>query len=468
LLKVTTDSLENCEVLMTVEVDEQQTDELLKAAAQRISKQVKIPGFRPGKAPYRMILRRVGEETVRNEVMEDLSQSVFKQALEQAELELYAPASMEDVTWDPLVMKVRVPVAPIIELGDYRALRMEAEPVEVSEAEVDEALQGLQREYAVWNPVERPAQLGDMVTMAVKEQVGEDVLGEQENVEYELTGKAEGDSRPDLTTPLIGLSAGDEKEFSVTYPQSFSDSRYAGKEVTISVKVHSVKEKELYPLDDDFAQTVGDFDALQGLKEKLTEDIRQQKRREADNKLAQEALKQLLENAGRIEWPSPLEEEEIDRMLNEQDRRLQQSGLNLDTYLSIQKETREQLREEFRPAAQQRLRQSLALSKLVELENLSVAGHEVSGQIDRLSLMAGERGSELRQALTTPDNVRYIMNDLLTSKALGRLLQIVKGEAEAEAEIEAEVEAEAKGEVEVEVEVEAKAEAEAEAVDNSE
>jgi trigger factor len=454
LLKVTTDSLENCEVLVTVEVDEQQTDKLLKAAAQRISKQVKIPGFRPGKAPYRMIVRRVGEETVHDEALEDLSQSVFKQALEQAELEPYAPASMEDVTWDPLVMKVRVPVAPIIKLGDYRAMRMEVEPVEVSEAEVDEALKNLQEEYAVWNPVERPAQLGDMVTMAVKEQIGEDVLGDEENVEYELTEKEEDASGPDLTTPLIGLSAGDEKEFSLTYPQSFSDSRYAGKEVAVSVKVHGVKEKELYPLDDDFAQTVGDFDTLQELKEKLTEDIRQQKEREADNELSQEALKQLLENAERIEWPSVLEEEEIDQMLSEQDRRLQQSGLNLDTYLSIQKKTREQLREEFRPAAQERLRRSLALSKLVELEDLSVAGHEVSGQIDRLSLMAGERGSELRQALATPDNVQYIINDLLTSKALERLVQIVKGETETETEAE--------------VDIEVEAETEAEAVDNSE
>jgi trigger factor len=446
LLKVTTESLENCEVLMTVEVDEQQTDKLVKAAAQRISKQVKIPGFRPGKAPYRMLVRRVGEETVRDEVMEDLSQSVFKQALEQAELEPYAPASMEGVTWDPLVMKVRVPVAPIIELGDYRAMRMEVEPVEVSEAEVDEALKNLQEEYAVWNPVQRPAQVGDMVTMAVKEQIGEEVLGEQENVEYELAEKEEDAPGPDLTTPLIGLSAGDEKEFNVTYPQSFSDSRYAGKEVAVSVRVHGIKEKELYPLDDDFAQTVGDFDTLQELKEKLTEDIRQQKEREADNELSQEALKQLLENAERIEWPSVLEKEEIDQMLSEQDRRLQQSGLNLDTYLSMQKKTREQLREEFRPAARERLRRSLALSELVELEDLSVAGHEVSGQIDRLSLMAGERGDELRQALATPDNVQYIVNDLLTSKALERLVQIVKGEAETEKETEAEVDIEVEAE----------------------
>lgn len=430
MLNVTTDSLENCEVLMTVEVDERQTDKLLKAAAQRISKQVRIPGFRPGKAPYGIIVRRVGEETVRNEALEDLSQSVFKQALEQAKLEPYAPASMEDVTWDPLVMKVRVPIAPIIEFGDYRAMRLDSEPVEVSEADMDEALERLQEEQSAWNPVERPAQLGDLVTMAVKEQVGDEILEDEENVEYELAETDEGGSGPDLTTPLIGLSAGDEKEFTLTYPQTFSDSRFAGKEVTVSVKVHSVKEKERYPLDDDFAQTVGDFDTLDQLKEKLAEDIREEKQREADSQLAEQALEQLIETAEHIEWPRVLEEEEIDRVLSEQDSRLQQAGLSLDTYLSMQKKTQQQLREEFRPAVQERLRRSLALSKLVELENLSVAGHEVTGQIDRLSMMAGERGTELRQALATPDNVRYIINDLLASKAKERLVQIVKGEAE--------------------------------------
>jgi trigger factor len=438
LLKVITDPLENCEVLMTVEVDEQQTEKLLKSAAQRISKQIRIPGFRPGKAPYRIIVQRVGEEAVRNEALEDLSQSVFKRALEQAELEPYALASMEDISWDPLVMKVRVPVAPVVELGDYHQMRLEVEPVEVSESEVDQALEELQEENAVRTPVERPAQLGDLVTMAVKEQAGDEVLAENENVEYELVEIDEDNPGPDLSTPLIGMSAGDEKEFAVTYPETVEDDRYAGKEVTVSVKVYSVKETELYPLDDDFAQTVGDFDTLQELKENLTEDIRQRKERQSDNELGQEALEQLIESAERVEWPKALEDEEIDQALSEQDRRLQQSGLNLETYLVMQKKTREQLGEEFRPAVQDKVRRSLVLGKLIELEDLSIAGHEVTGQIDRLSMLAGERGTELRQALSAPDSMRHIANDLLTSKALDRLVQIVKGE-----EIEAQTETEA-------------------------
>lgn len=456
MLNVTTEPQENCEVLMTVEVDQKQTDKLLKAAAQRVSKQVKIPGFRPGKAPYNVIVRRFGEKVVREEALEDLSKSVFEEALKQSKLEPYAPASLEDVTWEPLLMKVRVPVAPVVELGDYRAMRMEVEPVEVTEAEIEKALEGLQDEYATWNPVERPAQPGDLITMAVREQVGDEILAENENAEYVLNQPDEDEPGPDLVTPLIGLSAGDEKEFSVTYPETARDARYAGKEVTISVQVHGVKEKQVYPLDDDFAQTVGDFDTLQQLKESLAEDIRRRKEREADRELGEEAFQKLIQSAERIEWPKVLEEEEIDQALEEQDRRLQKNGLSLDNYLTMQKKTREELREEFRPAVQERLQRSLALSKLVELEDLSVAGHELTDHIDRMSILAGERGAQLRKALTSPNSLRHIASDLLAAKAMERLALISKGEAEAiEVEEATETEKETEEPKEVEKQVEA-------------
>ncbi|GAB4541635.1 MAG: trigger factor [Anaerolineae bacterium] len=432
MLKVTTEPQENCEVLMTVEVDQKQTDKLLKAAAQRISKQVKIPGFRPGKVPYNLVVRRFGEEVIRDEALEDLGKSVFKQALEQAKLEPYAQASLQDVSWDPLVMKVRVPVAPIVELGDYRAMRMEAEPIEVTEAEVEEALEDLQDEYAVWNPVERPAQLGDLIVMTVREQVGDEVLAEDENVEYELRQADEDEPTPDLTTHLLGLSAGDEKEFSVTYPQDADDPRYAGKEVTVSVRVHGVKEKELYPLNDDFAQTVGDFDTLEQLKEKLKESIHERKERQADRKLGEEALQKLIENAERIEWPKALEEEEIDERLEEQDRRLQEVGLSLDNYLVMQKKTREELREEFRPAVQEQLRRALVLSKLAELEDLSLSGSELAERVSLISRLArGSEHGQLYEALMTPENLRRMANDILTSKVIQRLALIARGQAEA-------------------------------------
>lgn len=450
MLNVTTEPLENCEVLMTVAVDDQETDKLLKAAARRISQQVKIPGFRPGKAPYHIVVQRFGEETIRNEALEDLTESVFKRAIKEANLEPYALASMEDMSWEPLVMKVRVPIAPIVELGDYRAERLEAEPIEVTDSEVTDALKQLQEEYATWNPVERSAQLGDLITMAVEEKIDDEVVGTKDDVEYELVESGEEDSGPDMTTPLIGLSAGDEKAFTISYPEAFDNPRYAGKDVTVAVKVHSVKEKEVYPLDDDFAQTVGDFDTLEQLKEKFTADLHAEKQRAADSTLAQKALENLVANAKRIEWPKVLEEESLDQALDERDRELQQRGLSLDVSLSMQKKSREELREELRPTIQDQLRRSMVMSKLVELEDLSVAGHELSAQVERLSMMAGERSTELQRALSTPANLQHIASDLLTSKTLDRLVQIVKGEAGNEDKADAAASETADAEAEIE------------------
>jgi len=275
-------------------------------------------------------------------------------------------------------------------------------------------------------------------------------VGTKDDVEYELVESGEEDSGPDMTTPLIGLSSGDEKAFTISYPEAFDNPRYAGKDVTVAVKVHSVKEKEVYPLDDDFAQTVGDFDTLEQLKEKFTADLHADKQRAADSTLAQKALENLVANAKRIEWPKVLEEESLDQALDERDRELQQRGLSLDVSLSMQKKSREELREELRPTIQDQLRRSMVMSKLVELEDLSVAGHELSAQVERLSMMAGERSTELQRALSTPANLQHIASDLLTSKTLDRLVQIVKGEAGNEDKADAAASETADAEAEIE------------------
>ena len=476
-MNVTTEPPEHCEVLMTVEMDEQEADNLLKTAARRIARQVQIPGFRPGKAPYRQVVQRVGEDAVRSEALEDLGERVFKEALEQSELEPFSPASMEDISWSPLVMKVRVPVEPMVDIGDYRAQRMEAEPVEVGEDDVDEALAELQDEHATWNPVERPAELGDTMVTDIEERDGDRVLGKGEEVEYVLVAVDEDDARPDLTTPLLGLSAGDEKTFDLFYPESNSNPDYAGKEIAVSVKVHRVMERETYPLDDDFAQSVGDFGNIEELKAKLAQDLRQKGESEADAQVAGKMLEHIIDNADPLEWHQSLEEGMLDRWLEDVDSNLQENGLTLDVYLATQKKTPEQFREEYRPSAQARIRRMLVISELIKQEGLSVEGEEVIDRIGQMSLMAGERGDNLRQALATEDGVTAVAQKMLDAKVQERLVQIAKGEGEAKAEVEAEaevrpkaktkpkakVEAKDKGKAKAEVETGAEAEVEVEA-----
>ena len=428
MLKVTTEPVEKCEVLMTVEVDDTRTDQLLKAAARRITTKVQIPGFRPGKAPYALVVRRVGEKTVRQQALDDLSESVFREALKEAKLEPYAPATMQDVTWDPLTMKVRVPLAPVVEIGDYRSLRLEVPPVEVAEADVDAALAQLQDERSAWKPVERPAAMGDKLAASARVRVGDQTVVDDNEASITLRERGEDARGPDLVTPLLGVSAGEERTFNVTYPDDFGQKELAGKDATVSVAVRAVQEQELYPLDDDFAQLVGDFNTLQELRDKVKADLLEQKQREADRELANQAYDKIAAGAPRVEWPSVVEEEAVDRWITNTERRMQREGMPLDEYLRTQQKTREQMREDARPQIQRQLRYMFVAQEFARRESLEVAPNEVMNYIEMMGNMAGDRRDEMLRAMTSEAGVRQSAQDLLDAKVRGRMVQIVKGE----------------------------------------
>lgn len=414
--------------MMTVELDAAQEDNILKTAARRISREVRIPGYRPGKASYNLIVRRFGEEAVQQEAMEDLTDRVYKEAIEEAGLVPYGPASLTDVQWHPLVVKITVPTEPEIDLGSYRDIRLDVPEVDVTEEDVEAALLDLQERYAVYTPVERPAQLGDLVSVALTEKDGDTALLENASREFSLEEPPEDAEEPDLVTPLVGLAPGDEKSFSVTYPDDYDDDRYAGKEIQVSVKVNTIKEKEVEPLDDDFAGLVGDFDTLDELRDKLREDLVLRREREVENRLADEMLDKVIEQAPVIKWPSVTEEEEIEHLLHHLDQQLRQQGYSLDVYLQIQQRSREALREEYREHAQNQLRRRLVLGQLAALEKLELDPAQIYDRAEQQVQMLGG-SDEARGLYFSEAGLAAVANDLMVSQVRQRLLAIAKGEA---------------------------------------
>jgi trigger factor len=462
-VKVTTEELERCEVLMTVEIEPEQQEKILKKAAQRISREVKIPGFRPGKAPFNVVVRRFGMEAIQGEALEHSVEDMIKESMAQVNLTPYAQIQLDGVEWQPnLTIKIRVPTRPVVELGDYRETRLEAKTVEVTEQDVEEALKRLQEQNATWVPVERPAEVGDLISMTVTEKDGETVLAERESVEYELRpvdeeddeaelvevdeddevedeeeidGEVEAEaeskksSRPDLTTPLLGLSAGESKTFSLTYPEDFANEQYAGKEITFSVEVSAVKAKELDPLDDEFAQQIGEYETLDALTEKIREDIKQSRERMNDFELGSEALDKVIENAEKIEWPLALEEEQIDHEIEHYEHHLKQAGLTLDSALRVQNKTKDELREETRENVIKQMKRGLVMSKIAELEKLEVSQVEILQQAKMMADMYGGSDQIWQSILASEARQSTIANDLLSNKVIQRLAAIAKGEA---------------------------------------
>ncbi|MCS7261579.1 MAG: trigger factor [Anaerolineae bacterium] len=453
MLKVTTQPLERCQVLMTVEVDDAQAEQLLKAAAKRISTQVQIPGFRPGKAPYAVIVRRFGEEIIREEALEDLTSKVFQEALKQANLEPFAPATLEEVTWQPLVMKVRVPLEPQVELDDYRALRLEPVSVEVDEAEIEEALAKMQRQYASWQTVERPACVGDRVEVSVQIEIDGNPSSHEKLVLPVRDPDADAKYAA-LLKPLIGMAAGEERSVTVPAALFWGDEaanedeeeqlvdgtselvkavldalekgeEAADRQVTLRFKAHAVQEGHLHPLDDSFAQMVGDFNTLQELRARVQESLIKEKRAEIERAQTVQMIERIIETA-RVEWPSVLEESALDRWVSGLEQSLREKGMPLQTYLRTQQKSLEQLREEMRPQVQSQLRRSLVLQEIARREGLSVEKGEVLRFIETMATIAARRGEPVPSTIA-PETVRQVYKDLLDIKVYTRLGEILRG-----------------------------------------
>lgn len=428
-MKVSAERLENCQIELTIEVGEERVEQELRRVARRVSKRKRIPGFRPGKVPYDVVLRYFGKDALYGEVLEDLGQTVFKEALEKEDIEPFAQAELVDVQLEPMVLKMMVPVAPIVELGDYRQLRLTPPEVTVSDEEVEAALKNIQAQHGQWQPVERSAQFGDQVILDIESTVeGEVVLS---NKERALLLKAESSyPLPGFHEQIVGVVIGEDREFVLTYPENLASEKLAGRESHFKVHLHDLKELVLPEMDDDLAKTVGDFETFDELKARVRENLQAEAEREAESRFANEVLTATVERA-RIEFPPVLLERELDSLLEEQDRALRQrEGLSLDNWLEINKKSKAEHRDELRPRAEERLKRGLTLGQVVELEGITVEEEEIEAQIERMSSAFGEQADKVRDVFSSPDNKRSIASDILTTKARERLTAIARGEVE--------------------------------------
>lgn len=437
-MKFTMESLEGREVRLDIAIEPEELEKEMRAAAQRISRQVQIPGFRKGKAPYAVVLRMVGEESVREEALDSLAPRLLEEALEEAKIEPYGPATLEEVTQEtPPTIRVRVPLEPVVELGDYRSLRVEMEEPTVSEEEIQEALKDIAERYATWEAKEGPVAEGDMVVV--------DLKGETEDGESVM--ESEGRSlivRLDSVYPvpgfheeLVGLRAGESKEFTLPFPENSSNKELAGKPVRFHVTVREVQQRDVPAIDDDLARLAGDYEDLDALREEVRERLLQQRRQEAEEAYEQKVLEALRE-ISRVEYPAVALEEELDSIMEWQEHRLQEQGLNMETYLGMLKTTEQAYREGLKPMAEERLVRRLLLAELATAEGLEPEAQAVDEVLQEAlggEEAAGSEETQRREVLKA-----VATEHLRREEALRWLVRHARGEAQAAGEEGAEEE----------------------------
>lgn len=432
-MKVETQDLEDRQVQLTIEVPVDRFKTAMRSAAKRLSKASRIPGFRPGKVPYEVAVGRFGEETVFQEALDHLGQELYRQALEDSDLEPIAPGILDEVvSREPLTLRYRVPLTPEVELGDYKKLRLDFEVPEVGDEAVDAVMEDLRQRRALIEPADRPSQLSDVIVVDVRgeltEPEGDDdpLILEEKEVSL-LLGPENDWPIPDIAQHLEGIAAGEERTVSHTFADDYANESLRGQEASFHFRCQEVKSRLVPEWSDDLAQSMGDYESLLDLRIKVRESLTESAGREAEADYAEKAIQALLESAS-LNYPPVLLESEQQELVEDLERRLRSQNLDLQTYLKAENQTPEELLEELKPRAKNRLERALVLGKLVDEEQIEVEDQEVEQRIQSMSRTLGD--ANLQQALQSDTARRRIRNDLLVDKAVERLVGLAKGETE--------------------------------------
>lgn len=411
-----TEKLEHSVVALTIDVSKDELETAKDKAFKKSGKNITVPGFRRGKAPRRMIERLYGNSVFLEDAVNLLYPDALNQAVKDADIAPVGRANVEISSLDQedgLTLVIKVPVEPEVTLGTYQGLEVEVEPVQVQDSEVDAELDRLVKRNARTVTVERASQDKDTVNLSYE--------GFINGVAFE-GGKAEkqdlilgsGMMVPGFEEKLLGLSAGEEKEFTLTFPEEYHAKELAGKEATFKVTVHKVSETSLPELDDEFAKDVSDTaETLDDLKAEIRGQIQKAKEEEAEHRM-EDALVQQIVAGMTVDLPEAMIESGIDSFVRDFAYRLQVQGITLESYLQQTKLQVPTFRNMFRQAAERDAKTHLALKKIAELENIAVSDTEIE---EEYAKMAAQYGLEIEKVKENVD-VEAVISDLKLSRAL--------------------------------------------------
>jgi trigger factor len=383
---------------IAVEVPAEEVVRQTDALIQKYQKLARLPGFRRGHVPASIIKHRFAED-IKTEVVEALVPRYFRQ---EAQKQGLTPVSQPRVTdlhihdGEPLKFKASFEVLPEIKVEGYRELRADKPEINVTDAEVDEALASVREQHATFSTIEdRALQDGDFAQVSLdgKPTAGEGQPVHMDEVLVEIGGK---NTMPEFTEHLRGVSAGDEKSFDVVYPADFSDERLAGKTFSYTVKVHSLKLKTLPELNDDFAKELGEFTSLEDVKKQIHENMETERKHRAEHEAKDKLVAELVKRND-FEVPESLVEHQIYLRLERGLRALAAQGMRQE---DLKKMDFARLRAGQKDQAVQEVKAALLLDKVAEHEKIGVSDEELQRELDSLAKQTKQTVEAVRARLT--------------------------------------------------------------------
>ena len=427
MVNVTKESEKPTEVTLNISMDTDDEEPFLTRSYRRLVTRLQIPGFRPGKAPRSIVENHVGRATLVQEALEFMIPETLDQVLKEHDLKAFAEPQLEILEMEPVQFKAVVPLEPIVELGDFRVIRLDRDQVEITGEGVDEVLEQLRYESAPWEPANRPAQFGDLLNINVKGSIlGESVINDQ-GMDF-IPQQDNPLPVPGFSVYLEGMTEGQDKIFSLTIPEDSPQTQYAGQECRFVVSVLSVKSKILPDLDDEFAKGVRDgYDSLEDLRADIRQRLTADGEASSLRQLGQSSLEELLK-ISTVQASDLVYQRELDMMREDRERAIQGQQLDIDTYLSYLGKSAEEWQEEMRPQAEERLKTYLVLRKLAEEEGIEISDEDVNTEIESLVSNSKDAEDSIRQAVSNEHTRESLRSSLFNRKVMERLVGIVQGD----------------------------------------
>jgi trigger factor len=410
-----------------VELEIPISSEELAAAEERafrkLVKNVRLPGFRAGKVPRKVFEATYGAESITGQAIDEVVPEVYAKAIREHDLEPVERPKMEVIEeaedGRPMRLKATVEVRPTIELGQYSGLEVDRPAIVIEDGDVDRSLEALAKERATLVPVERPAQLGDVVTIDYAGKI-DGVPFDGGTAENQVTDLEEGRFIPGFATGIAGMSTGETKDVEAIFPQDYSEATLAGKTAVFTITLHDVKQLDPPAIDDEFAKAISDNQTLEALRtdvRRRLETIAQAREKRA---IGNEVMDRLMA-AHEFPLPKVMIDGEVEQLMSDAQSHALRGGIQFEDYLKQNGKTEEELREEYRPEAERRVKGTLLIETIAKKENIAATPADISDEIASLARQYGQPVARIRQALG--NNVLSLMDGIVRQKTLDFLVE---------------------------------------------
>lgn len=421
-MQVTVERKSPCQVELNIEVPAEQVITAKDKVYKELGKHTAVPGFRKGKAPRAILERHVSPESVRRYMLDELLPDAYAKALEENKIEPYADPEIDIVQLEdeqPFIFKADVPLAPTVELGEYKGIEVERADVTVPDEDVEAELKRLQESRAPIEQVEgRPVQSGDILLAELKA-----TIEGEEPAEPRRTLIRIGANLPEFDDNVIGMNIGDEKSFTVEYPTGIPDENLAGKRVDYTIKVESIREVKLPELNDEFAQSIGEYKTLDDLRADIRANIMEALNAAADREVENKIIDEIVSRS-KVCFPDVMQKARVAHYLEHLREDLEKEGRTLKQYLEAIGRTREEFMNDLNEAISRRITTGLVLGELAEKENLAVSDEEVDARIDNMAEEA-KASREAVEAYLEPRGGREGLGNAMLDEKITEFLKSV-------------------------------------------